>query len=197
MARPQATEQKQATILAAALKCFDEVGIVAATMEDIRTEAGVSVGSLYHHFPNKEAVAAALYVRLIASYQDSAIKAVARRRTPRAQIRATIAHHITWSIENENATRFLLAHREPEVRRLSDPDVAGLNREIETRVEAWLQEEAAAGRIRTIPADIYLSLVIGPAQAFVRRWIAGSTSISPDKAIVELSEAAWRAVRAE
>jgi AcrR family transcriptional regulator len=196
-ARRDATRQRRADILAAALRCFDDRGLVATTIEDIRGAAGVSVGSLYHHFPDKQAIAAALYVSLIEDYQSAAARRVERVRTPKARVRATIEHHIRWSLSHRAATRFLLSHREPEVRRLSDPDVAEMNRTLEARLHEWLDGQAAARRIRRMPADLYIALVIGPAQSYVRRWLLGSTATGPDEAIETLGEAAWRAVRAE
>jgi AcrR family transcriptional regulator len=41
------------TILAAALELYAERGSDAATMDEIRRRAGVSNGSLFHHFPDR------------------------------------------------------------------------------------------------------------------------------------------------
>lgn len=48
-------------ILAAALKRFNEQGIVNVRLQHIADEAFISVGNLAYHFPNKEAIALALY----------------------------------------------------------------------------------------------------------------------------------------
>jgi AcrR family transcriptional regulator len=166
-------------------------------MEDIRGAAKVSVGSLYHHFPSKEAIAAALYVSLIGEYQASVQRVVAAAKSPKARIRSAIRHHIEWSTADPVRTRFLLSHREPDVQKLSDPEIASLNRSLERSVQEWLDHEAGRGSIRKMSADIYVSLVIGSAQSFVRRWITGSTTTPPQRAIDALSEAAWRAIRVE
>jgi AcrR family transcriptional regulator len=50
-------------ILEAAARIFHEQGYVAATTNDIADEAGVSVGSLYQYFPNKDALLVALTAR--------------------------------------------------------------------------------------------------------------------------------------
>ena len=47
-------------ILAAAARIFDERGYRATTTNHVATEAGVSIGSLYQYFPNKDAVLVAL-----------------------------------------------------------------------------------------------------------------------------------------
>jgi AcrR family transcriptional regulator len=52
-------------ILEAAARIFHEQGYVGATTNDIADEAGVSVGSLYQYFPNKDALLATLTTRHI------------------------------------------------------------------------------------------------------------------------------------
>ncbi len=195
--RAESTMLRRAEILNAALRCFDERGLVATTMEDIRAAADVSVGSLYHHFRSKEAIAAALYVSLIEAYQRAAEETLASESDPKAWIRSAIRHHIEWSAANPAASRFLLSHREPEVRRLSGDDVEEMNRGLESKIGVWLRNQAASGRLRAIPEDVFLSVLFGSAHAFVRRWSEGNTSISRAEAIEELSAAAWRAVRAD
>jgi AcrR family transcriptional regulator len=49
-----------ARILDAAARIFQEQGYAGATTNDIADEAGVSIGSLYQYFPNKDAVLVAL-----------------------------------------------------------------------------------------------------------------------------------------
>jgi AcrR family transcriptional regulator len=49
-----------ARILDAAAHVFHEQGYAGATTNDIADEAGVSIGSLYQYFPNKDAVLVAL-----------------------------------------------------------------------------------------------------------------------------------------
>jgi len=54
-------------ILDAAARIFHEEGYTGATTNDIADEAGVSVGSLYQYFPNKDALLVALTKRHIES----------------------------------------------------------------------------------------------------------------------------------
>jgi AcrR family transcriptional regulator len=59
-------ERRMAEILDAALALFAEVGYEAASTNRIAARAGVSPGSLYQFFANKEALAQALSARLAA-----------------------------------------------------------------------------------------------------------------------------------
>src|SRR5438093_5541353 len=47
-------EERPKQILAAALSVFAERGLAAARLEDIAKRAGVSKGTIYLYFPNKE-----------------------------------------------------------------------------------------------------------------------------------------------
>jgi AcrR family transcriptional regulator len=52
-------QRNRERVLVAARKCFAEAGC-SAQMEDLAKTAGVGVGTVYRHFPNKEAVIQAL-----------------------------------------------------------------------------------------------------------------------------------------
>ena len=54
-----------ALILATALEQFSNKGYFNTSVQDIRRAADVSIGSIYHHFKGKEAIAKSLYDSLI------------------------------------------------------------------------------------------------------------------------------------
>jgi AcrR family transcriptional regulator len=58
-------------ILEAAARIFHEQGYAGATTNDIADEAGLSIGSLYQYFPNKDALLAALTKRHITTTTSS------------------------------------------------------------------------------------------------------------------------------
>lgn len=60
LARQERSRRTVERILGAAAHVFHEHGYAKATTNDIADEAGVSVGSLYQYFPNKDALLVAL-----------------------------------------------------------------------------------------------------------------------------------------
>jgi len=60
MARQERGIRSRRSILEAAADVFGERGYDAASTNDILARAGLTRGALYHHFPSKEAIAAAL-----------------------------------------------------------------------------------------------------------------------------------------
>lgn len=59
-------DARRGEILDSCFRLMAEEGYAAATMRRIASAAGVSTGTLYHYFPDKEAILAALFDRLIA-----------------------------------------------------------------------------------------------------------------------------------
>jgi AcrR family transcriptional regulator len=60
MAVQERGEKSRRSILEAAARVFDERGYDAASTTEILARSGLTRGALYHHFPSKEAIAAAL-----------------------------------------------------------------------------------------------------------------------------------------
>jgi len=58
-------------ILATALRMFNEQGSSLVTTNHIAKEAGISPGSLYYHFKNKEEIILALFEQMISALSDS------------------------------------------------------------------------------------------------------------------------------
>lgn len=184
-------------ILNAALECFTERGYAATSIEDIRRRAGTSVGSVYHHFAGKEAIAAALYVEGIRAYQAGGLAVLAGADTAQAGVYGIVTYHLRWIVEHRSHAQFLLLHGEPEVSALAAEPLRALNESYRQGVQSWLERVGRDGALRPLPYDVYASVVIGPAQEFARRWVSGVADIEIDEAVPLLAEAAWRATQAE
>lgn len=61
-----ADDSRRAELLAIAADVFSRAGYKRATLRDVADRAGILTGSLYHHFPSKEAMA----VELITAFQE-------------------------------------------------------------------------------------------------------------------------------
>ena len=68
-------------ILDVALACFTEDGYEQTTIARITERSGTSNGALFHHFASKEAIADALYVAAIASFQQGLWELLSRQPT--------------------------------------------------------------------------------------------------------------------
>src|SRR3954451_5869963 len=152
-------DRRQA-ILDAALEAIEAKGVLAATLDDIREGSGASIGSIYHHFGDKEGIAAALYAQLLAEWQDGFVAALRGRGAERG-VRAAVDHHLRWAARRPAATRFLLTSTPPRAA-LSEQ-----NRRFFETVQTWL-----ASHPREIRQDLDLAtgeaVWLGPAAGGTR-----------------------------
>jgi AcrR family transcriptional regulator len=183
-------------ILDAALLCFVEDGYEQATISRIRERSGVSNGALFHHFPSKEAVADALYVQAMASFQSGLWEMLRRRpRSLRAAVRDTIAHQLSWVELNSELARFVYMRGHLDWDSQGALEVSALNAELTAAFRAWMAPFVKRGELRVSSMLLISAIVNGPAHALARRWLAGHLE-KPATAYVEpLADAAWAALR--
>jgi AcrR family transcriptional regulator len=186
-----ATGRRQ-EILDAALRSFNEKGVAATTVDDVRRLSGASVGSLYHHFGGKEALAEELYLEILRDYQRGFLAVLARERDAERGIKGLVRHHLRWVRRNPERARYLLRGRPP-----GSDAVRDVNRELFRATAAWLEPHVEAGRVRRLPLDLTYAIMAGPAQEFSRHWLEGRMRSSVREAERELANAAWRALTTE
>jgi AcrR family transcriptional regulator len=84
----QRSEETQARILDAAVRRFSISGYNGASVDEICSDAGVSKGAFYHHFPTKQAVFLALLNGWLATI-DTGLKAVRQETVPQTLLHMT------------------------------------------------------------------------------------------------------------
>ena len=85
----QLPAQRRAALIAATIECLKRYGHDGLSIRTISAQAGVSVGLINHHFPNKDELVAAAYRHFNRELVDGLQAAVARaERTPAARLRA-------------------------------------------------------------------------------------------------------------
>lgn len=190
-----ATDTRQ-RILGAALAAFLDQGYEQTTIADIRARSGTSNGALFHHFPSKEAIAEALYVTGIASFQEGLRELL--RSTPsslREAIRAAIAHQLRWTEENADLARFIYLRGHLDGGSPGGSEVAALNRELAAGFRRWLAPLIERGEIRPMSMLMTTAIVGGPAHAIARRWLSGQVAARLTDFTDELADAAWASLR--
>jgi AcrR family transcriptional regulator len=174
-------------ILEAATRVFGERGYAGATTNDIAELAGVSIGSLYQYFPNKDA----LIVALQAHHKNeiaAAIKTVldaAPGRSLRESVSALVS---VWFAIHLRDVRF---HRRLETDFLpfdrSDEDDARLTLVIVSEMTELLarhQGEIVPAN-RTLAAHVVIRTLMGQIHAALETPLPGVTSDMLEDAVIE------------
>ncbi len=187
MTEPRRSGSARERLLTAALARFDADGALGATLEDIRRDAGVSVGALYHHFPDKAGLAGALYAELNADFQDGFLAELRSHAGAEAGVKAGVRFHLRWVSANRSAAAFLLAGRPAD-----DALLRERNRAFFADATAWWQLHVHYGALRDLPFDVIHALWLGPAQEYARHWVAGRSRRVPASVADILADAAWQ-----
>jgi AcrR family transcriptional regulator len=178
-------------LLAAALRRFGEDGTVAVNLEEVRQEAGVSVGALYHHFADKAALVDALYAAVTARFQEGFLEVLQASPSAEDGIRRGVRYFLRWVGDHRHETAILLGAR------AESPELTELNRRFFSEVMAWWRMHAHYGAVRSLPLELIHALWLGPAQEYTRHWNAGHGTRSPAAVGPALEEAAWNALKGD
>jgi AcrR family transcriptional regulator len=189
IAKPETVGSARERLLAAALNRFEADGLVRMTLEDIRLEAGVSVGAMYHHFSDKAALVDALYVELIGRFQTEFLDELRRHSSAHGGIKAGVRLYLRWVARHRAEAAVLLGYRCDSVA------LRDLNRPFFAETMAWWRTHVHYGSLRDLPFDLIQALWIGPAQEYTRHWLAGRARRTPRAVADVLADAAWNALK--
>jgi len=104
---PENVPGNREKILTTALRLFTQYGVDATPTSRISKEAGVSTGTLFHYFPDKDTLVGALYLS-IKKEMAAAIRNNADPSLPTKQrIEKAIRGFILWGVENPLKVRFI------------------------------------------------------------------------------------------
>ncbi|WP_431478153.1 TetR/AcrR family transcriptional regulator [Massilia eburnea] len=145
---------RKSAILSAALAVFCEKGIEATSIEDIRQRSQASVGSIYHHFGNKEGIAAALFAQGLDSYWQQIKENVAQAGNAEFAIHAIVSTHLNWVVEQPDMARFLFARRQAVSAEHDDAirqRTAAHFKEVFEKLKPWFKQ----GILRRLPLELY------------------------------------------
>jgi AcrR family transcriptional regulator len=176
-------------LLAAALTRLQADGLVRVTLEDIRVEAGVSVGAMYHHFTDKAALVDALYVELIGRFQAEFLAELREHASAEEGIKGGVRLYLRWVGHHRAEANVLVGYRCDSVA------LRERNRAFFSETMAWWRTHVYYGSLRDLPFDVIQALWIGPAQEYTRHWLAGRAKRTPPAVAEVLADAAWHALK--
>lgn len=198
MTRPRATparwrrrsEERPGEILAAALACFAEKGFAATRLDDIAKRAGVTKGTLYLYFPNKEELFKALVRQTIVPNIALAERLVAQPDHKAPELLARL-------LEQWSALRASPASAMPKLvlaEAGNFPDLARFySREVIERgtgvIAQLLRRGIARGEFRPVDVDRVVFCIVAP-MILSMVW---RHSFEPHGAPAPDAEALWRA----
>jgi len=174
-------------LLDSALQRFANDGPLATTLDDVRGDAGTSVGAVYHHFPDKEALYDAVRERALADFQEAFAAELEAHADAESGVRAIVVFQVRWCADNPAAAKLLLSGR---------PSRAELmNREFFARIRGWWRLHAHYGAVRNLDLLVLYALWLGPSMELTRHWLTDDAPAPRPSQINTLADAAWAALK--
>lgn len=197
----QATLDKKRKILRIALECFTNHGVEGTTIDMIRASSGMSVGSLYHHFGNKDKIAAALFIEGMRQFGELAREYLARVKADQGSaedgVKALVHANIDWIAENPDWARFVFQHRSAVINAGKEGSLNSDLKSFRYELIEWFLPFAQQGKFRAMPMEIFSAQITGPTHEYARHWLSGRYAAPITKHKAMLADAAWRAVKAD
>ena len=180
-------------VLEAATQVFLRQGFASTSMDQVRQEAGVSNGSLYHHYPTKAQLADALYAHTLRDFHATLMTAIHGRATAQSGVKGLVRNYIHWVVDNPLSARLL-----HELRRSGGLADAGEWATVSAKgfdvLAIWLRQQVDAREMRDLPFPIWTAVVFAPALSLTPHWVRQPKPDVAPKVRAALEHAAWMAV---
>jgi AcrR family transcriptional regulator len=188
------TNPSRIRVLDAAARLFVDHGYVGVSMDQVRQAAGVSNGSLYHHFPTKSELADTLYVDTLRDFHSALLAPIAREVSAEVGIKNLVRAHVNWVVKHpDHAVLLHKLKRDGDVTDASE-GIRAANAKAFGTLKAWIRHKTEAGEMRELPFYLWMAVVFAPAMSLTRRWVMESRPSVTAKERTALEYAAWQAV---
>jgi AcrR family transcriptional regulator len=117
---------RRARVTSAVLTVTDECGLDRATVREVAARAGVSIGTVQHYFPTKDAMLVAAFEEVVRRIR-ARIEAIALSAHTRENLVAVLQELLPLDDERATEVRVQLAFN---ARAMTDPDLAAVQRSI-------------------------------------------------------------------
>lgn len=108
------SEETRRRVLEAAVAAVEAGGLEAVNIRKIAAEAGYSVGSVYKHFADQDALLIAVNSVTLGRIKDVMARAVAGVEDPLAQLKVLAKTYLAFARENGNLWTTLFSHHLPD-----------------------------------------------------------------------------------
>lgn len=185
------SEEKSSVILDAALNLFAERGVHATNVPLIAERAGVAVGTLYHYFANKEAIANEVYRRCRREMAKAIYVDLPAGVPPAERFRVLWQRSVAYAMANPLAFRFLeLHHHEGYL----DEESHALDRQVAAGAQESLVQGRLAGILKPVNDQVLEAFIDGAIKSLVRSAQNGKLELTSE-VVDQAAACCWQAIQ--
>ncbi len=182
-------------ILQASLELFVEQGYFNTNVPDISRRSRCSVGSIYHHFLNKEEIAAQIFHAGMKDFRTALAKAIDLENSVQENVSSIVVAFLSFAEAHHLLARYLWLARHSEFlnHQVKNPTMVGFD-ELGRRVTQLLRRAEREGSIPKLQAEVIWTILFGLPVSYMRDWLDGYTRIPPSEVALTIAQACWAAM---
>jgi AcrR family transcriptional regulator len=181
--------ESQKKVLDSALVLFDQQGYFNTSIADLVTHSGVSSGSIYHAFGDKETIARRLMLALLAQLEQAQQAIIQRHETGWTRFCHLVDWMMTEARDHPHAMRFILQARHQEFLPEQPPVCA---QQPFVTLRHVLVQAQAAGEIGDMPIMQAAALAYGPVLRWIQFYLDGLLPGLVKSEWQSLAQQAWQ-----
>ncbi|MFP4573989.1 MAG: TetR/AcrR family transcriptional regulator [Desulfobacterales bacterium] len=185
------TRDRQRRILDTALDLFTCKGYFNTSVHDIQRAADISIGSIYHHFGNKEGIARALYDDLVGQMTETVARIRNQNKGLYQRGHAFIAYLFEMAETRPAAMNYILYARHREFMPGEKPICSSKPFEL---IQDMVGEAMSGGEIKSQDLVIASAVLFGGAIRLIHLRLDGVLERPLPECETEIWQCAWRSV---
>lgn len=180
--------EKQKRVLQASLELFASQGFEATTSQQIAKRAGVSVGSVYHTFPTKQAILVAVLAPIFEGTMDTVANQFNDNtfgkgfESVKELVKVTIADRFYFADKNINVIRLMLGQM-----LVNSVFVEDLKKFFEQQAKQLVLPTIvrlqAEQKIKNLPIEKILQILFYPLATYIGKRVLGINNMSLEEEI--------------
>lgn len=182
---------RRTAILETSLKLFAHEGYFNTSVHDIRKKADVSIGTIYHYFDNKEAVALALYHELVGRLTTALREIFKANDSSHDCCRAVMRFLFEMAEASPEEMHYILYARHQEFMPGEKPICSSKPFEM---ILNMVVRGIERGEIRNIDPAVATTSIFGGAMRLIHLWLDGALPGPLSRYLDDTWECGWRAV---
>ena len=180
--------EKQKRVLQASLELFASQGFEATTSQQIAKRAGVSVGSVYHTFPTKQAILVAVLAPIFEGTMDTVANQFNDNtfgkgfESVEELVKVTIADRFYFADKNINVIRLMLGQM--LVNSVFVEDLKNFfEQQAKQLVLPTIVRLQAEQKIKNLPIEKILQILFYPLATYIGKRVVGINNMSLEEEI--------------
>ena len=180
-------------ILQTALNLFTVRGFFNTSIHDIRKKADISIGSIYHYFKGKEAIAKALYNDLVETMNNDIGTIIAEHDTARESSYALIDYLFSMTDNSPTIIEYMLHAKHREFMPNEPPFCSSRPFAM---IKAMVEKGMQRGEIRKMNPALASACLFGAALRLIHLRLDGALDEPLVPFLDEIWQCSWRSVAA-